>query len=51
MSEGCFIFIYKSTPPACVGIMAIQDRQNKIALKTKLGEVVASLEPRANKEW
>lgn len=33
------------------GIMAIQDRQNKIVLKTKLEEVVARLEPRANKEW
>ena len=31
--------------------MAIQDPQNKIALKTKLGEVVVRLEPKTNKEW
>ena len=31
--------------------MAIQDPQNKIALKTKLREVVVRLEPKANKEW
>ena len=42
---------YESTPPARAGIMVIQDCQNKIVLKTKLGEVVARLEPKANKEW
>ena len=36
---------------ACAGIMAIQERRDKIGLKTKLGEVAVRLKPKANEEW
>lgn len=36
---------YGLTPLVCGGIMAIQESHNKFALKTKLGEVAARLEP------